>query len=251
MKIGVFGDSYADPNPWPETSWIHYLSTEKNIEIQTFAASGTSHWWSYKEFLNNYTKFDVVIFCHTSHMRWPYLPKEYRGREWNVGYEGKNITSDDFQNNINRFFDDVFEKPLLEFISSSILKEVNHLCKRENIYLINLGMEVDDCGIYQSSETDFPILTNLNSLSKLERTILDGKEYNTCELLSKIKTFDVRANHLSPANNRILAKLLHKLINEHTMNLSIDLMSSQTWSMPWEIYDASVDDKFKDVEWWV
>jgi hypothetical protein len=251
MKIGVFGDSYADPNPWRETSWIHYLSNEENIEIETFSASGTSHWWSYKEFLNNYTKFDVVIFCHTSHIRWPYLPKEYQGREWNVGHEGKNITSDDFQKNINRFFDDVFEKPLLEFISSSIIKEVNHLCKQENIYLINLSMDADERGIYQSSEIDFPILTNLDRLSRLERTKLKGKEYNTCKLLSKLKTFDVRANHLSPANNRILAKLLHKLISEHVMNLNIDLMSNQAWSMPWEIYDVSVDEKLKDIEWWI
>lgn len=249
MKIGVFGDSYADPNPWRETSWIHYLGTEENIEIETFSASGTSHWWSYKEFLNNYTKFDVVIFCHTSPMRWPYLPKEYHGREWNIGHEGKNITSDDFQQNINRFFVDVFEPPLLEFISSSIMKEVTQLCKRENIYLINLCMGADSL-IDQSLETDFPVLTNLDSLSRLERTKLKGKEYNTCELLSKLKTFDVRANHLSPANNRILAKLLHKLINENAMNLNIDLVSSRSWSVPWEIYDTAVDEKLKDIEWW-
>ena len=104
--------------------------------------------------------------------------------------------------------------------------------------------------IYQSSETDFPILTNLDNLSKLERTRLEGNEYNTCELLSKLKTFDVRANHLSPANNRLLANLLHKLIDENAMNLNIDLVSSQTWSMPWEIYDTAVDEKLKGIEWW-
>jgi hypothetical protein len=91
----------------------------------------------------------------------------------------------------------------------------------------------------------------LDRLSRLERTKLKGKEYNTCKLLSKLKTFDVRANHLSPANNRILAKLLHKLISEHVMNLNIDLMSNQAWSMPWEIYDVSVDEKLKDIEWWI
>jgi hypothetical protein len=249
MKIGVFGDSYADPNQWQEASWNHYLGNKENIEIETFAASGTSHWWSYKKFLNNYTKFDVVIFCHTSLMRWPHLPKEYHGREWNVGYEGKNITADDFQQNINRFFGDVFEEPLLAFISSSIIKEVNQRCKQENIYLVNLCMESDD-RVYQSSEIDFPILTNLDNLSKLERTRMEGKEYNTCELLSKLKTFDVRANHLSPANNRLLANLLYKLITEHTMNLNIDLLSSQAWSMPWEIYDTAVDEKLKGIEWW-
>jgi hypothetical protein len=111
-------------------------------------------------------------------------------------------------------------------------------------------MDSDDHNIYQSSETNFPILTNLNSLSRLERTRLKGKEYNTCELLSKLKTSDVRANHLSPANNRILANLLHKLINENAMNLNIDLVSNQTWSMPWEIYDTAVDEKLKGIEWW-
>jgi hypothetical protein len=34
------------------------------------------------------------------------------------------------------------------------------------------------------------------------------------------------------------------------MNLNIDLVSNQTWSMPWEIYDVSVDEKLKDIEWW-
>jgi len=87
-------------------------------------------------------------------------------------------------------------------------------------------------------------------LSRLERAKLNGKEYNTCELLSKLKTFDVRANHLSPANNRLLANLLHKLINENVMNLNIDLVSNQTWSMPWEIYDTAVDEKLKGIEWW-
>ena len=77
MKIGIFGDSYADINcpdinchdadskPWPEI-----IETMMGAEAEFHAQSSTSMWYSYQKFLKNYKKFDNIVFCYTDYNRW-------------------------------------------------------------------------------------------------------------------------------------------------------------------------------------
>ena len=234
MKIGIYGDSYADPNPTPAEGWLTYL--RNNMEYATIdqhSRAGTSHWWSYQKFIKTYKEYDTIIFCHTNPIRWPYLPKEYEGREWNTGHM-KNGGPHNFQDNINKFFQFIFPDELLQFNCLNIFKEVNEICQRENIFLINLHMETTETlGPKYSQEINnapFSIFTGLNDLSRWEKVSHTGAVYHTVELLSKYKLFnDVRANHLSAANNSILGNLLLSTIENKEYAHNMSVMSLDIW----------------------
>ena len=234
MKIAIYGDSYADPNPHPNESWISYLKNNMGkVSIDQYAQAGTSHWWSYQKFIETYKDYDIIIFCHTCPIRWPHLPKEYEGKEWNTGHE-KNGGFADFQDNINKFFHSIFTDELLHFYCTSIFKKVNEICKDENIFLINLLMETTETlGPEYSHEINnapFSTFMGLNDLSRWEKVIFNNKVYPTVELLSKYKIFnDVRANHLSAINNSLLGKILLSTIENTEYTHNTTLMSLDIW----------------------
>lgn len=73
MKIGIFGDSFADENLKPGKSWIENL--RDNNDVTSFGVGGTSLEWSYDKFLNNHSDYEVVIFLATEARRmhmWDY-----------------------------------------------------------------------------------------------------------------------------------------------------------------------------------
>lgn len=68
MKIGIFGDSFADDyNLWPEhfkevgPSWIEYIR-DQNIEVDNFSFGGSGLYYSYEKFISNFQKYDKIIF---------------------------------------------------------------------------------------------------------------------------------------------------------------------------------------------
>jgi hypothetical protein len=72
MKIGIFGDSFADDRTmWVEhfkdvgPSWIDYLR-DQNIEIDNYAFGGSGLYFSYEKFISNFQKYDKIIFLVTT-----------------------------------------------------------------------------------------------------------------------------------------------------------------------------------------
>lgn len=73
MRIGIFGDSFADENLKPGKSWIENL--RDNNDVISFGVGGTSLEWSYNNFLNNHSDYEVIIFLATEARRmhmWDY-----------------------------------------------------------------------------------------------------------------------------------------------------------------------------------
>jgi len=72
MNIGIYGDSFASVNDnYPELNWSVMLGkkfTESNVTHYSWA--GTSVYYSYKKFLNNYHKNDINIFLVTNPYRY-------------------------------------------------------------------------------------------------------------------------------------------------------------------------------------
>ena len=70
MKIGIFGESFADhqTNNIGE-SWVSLLQKEPGHEITAHAIPGASQYWIYKEFLKHYQKYDKIIFVATFPLR--------------------------------------------------------------------------------------------------------------------------------------------------------------------------------------
>ena len=234
MKLGIFGDSYADPNPNPDYAWSHYLTQSLQPELVTnFSRSGTSHWWSYENFLKNYSNFDTIVFCHTTEWRWPHVPEELVGYQWDLGSAGYDVP--DTLRGMNKFFFDIFSKELLTFISSNIFKSVNDICNENGIKLVNVTMYDQ----HKNESVPYPILSGVDEISYIERTVHNGQDYNFVKLLTQLKRHDCRANHLIPANNQLLADLILTRINDNTQSYTKLLHA-----VPWHTHDPITNDWF-------
>lgn len=67
MKIGVFGDSFADRNS--VSIWWKYLESIYGHDITSFGEGGSSLIFSAKKILENHQDYEFVIWCVTSSNR--------------------------------------------------------------------------------------------------------------------------------------------------------------------------------------
>lgn len=87
MKIGIYGDSYADCNPNISTAWPNILSKKlmnyysNNFEVINYAKAGSSLYFSYKNLLDTYTKHDLIIFLVTEPHRYPIPFKSIKSQQ--------------------------------------------------------------------------------------------------------------------------------------------------------------------------
>lgn len=71
MKIGLYGDSFATSHiPDNPNSWYRILADRYNAELTTYAYGGTSVYWTYNNFLENYHKHDLNLVLITEPNRY-------------------------------------------------------------------------------------------------------------------------------------------------------------------------------------
>lgn len=259
MKIGIFGDSWIDicqHGTRIEDERYAYPALIKkhfNASVDFHGYFGTSNWYSFDKFVKTHKKYDVVLFVHGGHIRWPSLPIDETGNHYNVS-AGSNIfelinpdkdKSSEFLNNINKYFFDILPEDLLVFLSKSIYDQVNQICKENNIYLVNL---IPFTKPYQVMNTDFPVITNLIEVSNKEKTTLQGKKMLTSKWIREYQSPDPRVCHLNFKNNRILANIISKLIEQKAYKKHIDARTYLTeyedietdkWIEEW--YEKNID----------
>lgn len=237
MKLGIFGDSYADVNGDTELkSWPNLLEPY-HIE----GRCGISHWYTYKKFLEkiNETHFTHLIFCHTNPNRWPCLPIDLEGSNWNIHSISNNSYKDEL-GFLNKYYLDLFPEDFSAYISKNIFKDVNQYCADNNIYLVNIFCF--DSQIPESM-TRFPILRNLNAISCSEKIRYENKEYSFIEFCNKfeLRDGDPRICHLGVLNNKKISDILYYLLSNKILNVDHDLYKD----FEWDIYDINNDELFK------
>ena len=227
FSIGIFGDSYADTGmDTTGSAWGNLLA--KEFTVTNHSRSGTSLWWAYNTFLEHFAKYDVIIFSFTNPSRWPNLPKEYEGKEWNIGYVKEN---DYFIDKLNPYFWDLFPENLLQFINSAIHKRVTEQCISQTKYLISVipFCDNDNPLDVELANAPFPVIIGLDKVSHMEEVMIDGKMHNTGKYLSNTKLPDHRACHLNPSNNKIIASWMLDCINQQKLNTIFDGTSYPNW----------------------
>jgi hypothetical protein len=71
MNIGIYGDSFTEYDiRAKEFHWSSIVASKLKAETTNFGRSSTSLFYSYKEFLKNYTKHDLIIFAVTEPERY-------------------------------------------------------------------------------------------------------------------------------------------------------------------------------------
>lgn len=233
MRIGVFGDSFADRNPYnPESpfkedeSWLTCMEDAEH-QVTSYGKTGTSTWYSFQQFLAHHDQFDHVIFCYSSLHRIHHLPDGLEDLSFLTTpdqlYElrkNKNLTKQQelemvriltgYIPNIDPTFD--------LFVKQHVFDEINNMCRNKNIKLVNL-LTFDD-----RKDKNYTIDLSLRAGDCL---------YNLFEIsrreLPSMDRVDNRWCHLSKELNLILSVILSKSLNSTDMSI-IDLRKNPDMS---------------------
>lgn len=234
MRIGIFGDSFAayygvytENKPWP----ILLNEMMGDGKAGQWARGGTSHWYSYEQFIKRYKKYDCIVFCHTNSMRWPVTPPGLEHYAWEIGFTGNSLMEP--YNNVRK---DILSEELLNYISLNIFKDVNRICQENNKYLVNIFSFPLD---YDMPKVSYPVLLKLNQVSIAEHIFYKGKYQRTGDV-NTVRGGDLRDCHLNTLNNKRLADIVCDLIKNKTLDTIIDLTE-----LEWDAKDPIMDYIYK------
>jgi hypothetical protein len=212
MKIGVFGDSYADRTPYnPESpikedeSWVKCLE-DAGHKVVSYGKTGSSTYYSFEQFQAHHSQFDHIIFCYSSLHRIHHLPEGlehlsflqtpdelYETRQY------KNLTRQqelEMVRILTGYIPNV-STPFDQFVKQKIFNDINQMCRNSKIKLINLLTFEDRKDKYLNTylgDAAGDCLYNLYAVSKKE--------------LPTMRDVDNRWCHLSKENNQVLANVL-------------------------------------------
>jgi hypothetical protein len=180
MHVGIFGDSFMqsyDGQDYGYPNLIKQYLQQKNIDSSflLFSKQGSSHWYSYTNFLKNYKDCDIIIFGHTSRFRWPALPLEFVDKSYIIRKEFYRDNTPQIIKDINKYYFDIMPEDFTRFISEQIFYNINKICKEENKYLINFQLFATQHDDIKYSNTIFPVLQKLNLVSTSEKVCYKGK----------------------------------------------------------------------------
>lgn len=244
MKIGIFGDSFADASSGNEYCWPKIATDSLLAKGDFYAKSGTSMWWSYEQFKKYYRKYDVIIFSFTSSTRWPCIPEELGGRHFNIGYFKDNTILD----TLNPYFFTLFPDEFRKFICRNIHKDVVESCERDSKYLIQVmpflqgpGEKIPARFDFDPIPNKFPMISALDTISHLEELSYQGKRHKTGRLLSELSIDDHRGCHLNRSNNLVVSEWIGDCIREQKLNIHLECEKNMNM---WTIFDQHDSDKF-------
>lgn len=231
MKIAIFGDSYAAkgcPTSVPN-EWATLLSKKNNnYKIQNFAKCGTSLWWSYDLFLNNYKNFDLIIFVIT---RFGRLPLVIDGS--GVGAAPSAINKLNYETNKHHikllttardYYIYLQNDKQDLFLHKKIVEELVKVNDKKIILIpIDDSIPIEFQKIFKHTLHDITQLEIKTNFKKNTKFIMETEH---------------RSNHMSIENNIILAEKLHQVIQGTCDSISIDDFTFIKYSNPekyWKI----------------
>jgi hypothetical protein len=236
--IGVYGDSFTDPNPddlidskQDRLPWALHLSQLLDQQVDCHGRSATSLWWSYQKFLATYKNYSTIVFGYTNHNRWNTINYRHygNGEADFIGPLAHIFHADQMNHVVDKFkplaqlltqvhphlYDDTFNL----YVYQSIFDSVNTLCLEHNIKLINfMPFEMINSMPLQISidKASGPCLTNIINISNSEHFsyTADNKELPRFSQVHELRSGpDRRHCHLNPHNNKILAVIIKESLD--------------------------------------
>jgi hypothetical protein len=201
LKIGVFGDSFADQTQTPRsTAWWRYLRDKYGHDVTCHGEPGSSIAFSALLLLEKHKAYDVNIWCLTSPNRFSVkmLSGEYFHSAKFVSHEGQDLTSqvpDELRDMMLACKS--YYKYLSDWDTDNLIgRSIAHYVQQQISNLI-----VVPC-FGPPLRSDF----SLYKVSVLEMDcIAPGQTPNRVFHMYH----DMRSCHLTNANNEILADMLH------------------------------------------
>lgn len=236
MKIAIYGDSWGSlglNEPHSYLGWPEILANQPDVEVTNFSITGSSLYYSYKEFIKNHKFYDINIFLITSigRLYLSSMPEYY-----------------DIAKHVNGLANVLERKEAIKKITYLTRATKEHIEKINNaleLYYLYLqdnerDSDIDDALIYHAKSIsnntifipcfkhpDRPSLLDVyemeNRVTKASETyFLKGIDMNS--IVDGKCLRDIRICHMTKRNNEILAEKIINAIKTKTM--SIDLSTS-------------------------
>lgn len=243
MKVGIFGDSYAESSVSSKfyDGWSRILETEMGCEVVIHAKAGTSVWWSYEKFLEYYPHYDTIIFCHSVSQRYPSLPEN----DENIHLHGDITGYHPSMKELSKYYLDVLPNHLLRFLCRHVAFELDRICLKTEKKLLQIFTEMDSvikpddemhCSrIFSFWYPDRNEFININGTNHLMHDVLFGNGYG------KKRQPDFRSCHFNSLNNKLIASHVKEIL------LSITKMDKNLEDYEWHKNDPVVDKMYKEI----
>jgi len=196
MKIGVFGDSFADKTA-ENSCWKELKNYGHQVEI--FGEGGSSLGFSADLVLNFYKNYDFIIWCATSVSRisfW-YNDQIYHNTGHVKPVETKDKILNQYRCIIHDYISKAFDWHHQEILAHGMLHYA--LSQIPNLMIVPCF----NTPVYFMKEPGF----NLYSISEMEiQHYLPGKDMS----YAMIHYQDLRGGHITKTNQQILADIIAK-----------------------------------------
>jgi hypothetical protein len=229
MKIGIFGDSFAQSIIWPADvhrrvgkSWSEILS--EKYDVTNFGLGGSSTYYSYDKFIKVHDKFDRVIFISSQPGRIT-LTDDLMLKSSAFGdLRRRQITGyNDAEDSINLLR--VRDPNSTDMVKlNAALDYFTYIENRHEQLTINKLYEDavlnlrPDCLLVPAFIKRDPNVIPLNDIAMMEISHWGDVAR---ELLKTHR--EIRRSHMTEENNLILAGLMEKWTNTGKLNMSLDM----------------------------
>jgi hypothetical protein len=227
MKVGIFGDSFAQVPEFKNTEnqtlcWPEIIAQQYKTE--NYALSGSCLYYSVDKFKTYHANFDKIIFLVTS-------PDRFGFNDYVVDYCDKDFTLRKFKHAQNLATVESRLEELKTLPADPIIKQAMETAKnyyiyindnRKNNYLQSLMLE--DVKRTRPDTIFIPCFPHSwigvasKTLSEIQQLENDHWGHNVMNSGNKT---DIRYCHLTEENNRILANEVVKWINGEPVHLDL------------------------------
>lgn len=232
--LGVFGDSFSNTPASGYNGYQDFVANLLKIKLHNHSLPGSSVWWSYCQFLENYKQYSHIIFSYTYPHRWLSLPEHLKHCAWmvtehyiKIDGNTEHLLKEEMRNliKVHKYF---FDEKLNLFVYQNIFDSVNKICFENNIKLFNVMP-------FESSKyTLHKMMLNDNSFKDFGPQMIDTTNHKGSCLLSLanlsilehnhiekntiykkyVEELDIRGSHLNISNNKLIADIIY----DHFMN---------------------------------
>jgi hypothetical protein len=230
MIVGIFGDSFGEP--LSKLSWTHILKNKYLFDVKNYALACTTAFWSYCKLQKHINEVDTVIFVLTEANRLYHPDNDYLS-VCTLNTVRRQLNNNSISDSAREIYKAAEQYHLYltdpyfnQFVQDQLIKEITLLSQQHNKRLI----------IIPAFRSGIPYQTIFQDpLYDITRKEIYT---NFKDTIYRYEILDQRANHLSKENNKQLASLINKLINNNIEKITLDDFIFTKYDNPklyWEI----------------
>jgi hypothetical protein len=210
MKIGVFGDSYADKNAGNDV-WFNRLFLDYGHDVTSFGEMGSSIMFSATLIQAHAKNFDLVIWCLTTPGRYSF---QLNGKQYHNVCERSTKDSSELSQKIQAYaqwLTYMYDRDEENFIGQTVVNYLQNMY--DNIMIVPCFPEplLDKNHLYQVCETE-------------TQHYFPGWPLH--EVNQKYR--DLRPGHLTAANQKILADMINNNLVPGVLNIDYNKFVTPT-----------------------